>query len=227
MRTPCTFVVVGTVPAEDPAQVTALVIRRVQRRLGKHACADELVAEREVRPVRLAYVVCDVLPPPIGQVTVITAGDQLRAVLERDPVRGLGAHPPIEDLGPDVAAVAALAHGAVDAIAGLEIGDGSGPPVGHEDRRIAELAIAAGMTASAVRIDRPSERNYASIRHAVQGRFRPDFVEAGSECLGGVEGPDDRWIAVAGQVALLLFGGVVEKVVPAHERMFAYGADGR
>jgi hypothetical protein len=47
------------------------------------------------------------------------------------------------------------------------------------------------MTASAIRIHCPLERDPRDLRHAVDRGLRADLVEAGVECLRGVEPADD------------------------------------
>src|SRR3954463_9746428 len=80
------------------------------------------------------------------------------------------------------------------------------------------------MSTSPVRIDGPAERHAALRRNLVESRLGTDLVEADVHRLGGVEGADDRRLAVARQPVGLV--DVDSQVVPAHEHMFAHWADG-
>ena len=76
------------VAADHAAEVAAAVVVVDLRRLGERADAEQRVAEREVRPPVVALLGAgDVLPAAVGEEPVVAAGDQLGAVLQRDPPR--------------------------------------------------------------------------------------------------------------------------------------------
>src|SRR3954470_17457301 len=81
------------------------------------------------------------------------------------------------------------------------------------------------MGATPIRIDGPPKRHLRLLGHAVQRRFRSHLVEARVESLRRVEAANDGAVAVARQPALLL--DLDFQLIPTHERMFAYRADGR
>jgi hypothetical protein len=59
------------------------------------------------------------------------------------------------------------------------------------------------MRASPIEVDRPLEA-VRGARHVVEGRLRPHLVEIDAECLGGVEGSDNRILEEARKPALVL-----------------------
>src|SRR4051812_12999476 len=79
------------------------------------------------------------------------------------------------------------------------------------------------MRTSAIGVHRPRERHPGALWHVVQRGLGVDLVETGAECLRRVE-MAHHGVAVTGQPALLLLPDLL--AFPAHERMFAYGADG-
>ena len=85
-------------------------------------------------------------------------------------------------------------------------------------------AVKARMTASPVRVDRPTERHARLLGHAVEDRSGADLVEAGPEGPGSIKPAHHRLVAVARQPPLPF--AVDRKVIPAHERMFAYHPHG-
>ena len=147
-----------TVAAHHPAEVATLVLACPKRRLGERprcpsACcpgSDAAAAPRWAG---------DVLPAAAGEEAVIGAGDELRAVLENHPVRGLADHPVVEHLGPHVAPVPAPPDRAVDLVPGAKMADLERPAVGHEDGSVSRNTVKASMTAAPVRVHRPAERN--------------------------------------------------------------------
>ena len=84
---------------------------------------------------------------------------------------------------------------ALEVPAGVEVQVGVGGP---------SKAVSAGMRAAAIRVDRPAERHPRCLGHPVQDRLRADLVEADVQRLGGVEGPDHRRLAVAGEASAVL-----------------------
>ncbi len=139
------------------------------------------------------------LPPAVAQKPVVTAGDQLRAVLQLDLPRRLDARPLVEHLGLHEAPVLALAPRADDPIANCQVFELSVAPVCHQHERLAGLAISTGMATSPVRIDRPPKRHLRRRRHFVEHRLGPHLVEARVERLGGVESAYRCGIAVSRQ----------------------------
>src|ERR1700745_1387020 len=100
-----------------------------------------------------------VLPSAPRQEAVVSAGDQLRFISERDLVGRLDARPLVEHAGARETAVCAPPDSPVDLVTNLEIGDGPRSSVAHEHAGVSAYAIRTGMTASPVRIDRPAERH--------------------------------------------------------------------
>src|SRR5947209_2689985 len=69
------------VTADDSTKVPPLVFVIVRRPFRERASAHEFVVGRQEWPLQWALLVTDdVLPPAIGQETVIGAGNELRAV---------------------------------------------------------------------------------------------------------------------------------------------------
>ena len=82
----------------------------------------------------------------------------LRAVLQRDPVRGLDRGPVRQHLGDRVTAVVPVAHRPVDRVAHCDVSErlaSSRLPSGLA--YLPSQAVSAGMLASPVRVDRPAE----------------------------------------------------------------------
>ena len=218
----------GEVPvtADDAAQISAFVRRRLDRRHCERPGAHQLAVPRQVGTLQwpAGFGPRHVLPPAPREEPVIAADDDLRPVLQGDAVRLPADHPVVQHLGDPIAAVGALAHRSVDAIARPDMPDRASSPVRHQDLGIAPGAVNTSMTATAVRVDRPLERDVRGARHAIERGLAADLVEAGVERLRRVEPADHRGVGQAGDPALLVGGDGLS--IPAHEHMFAYGTDG-
>ncbi len=228
VRATCALVVVApdvSVPADHAAEIAAPVVVAVRRGARELARAQQLASDRQMRSPRPALLRAgDVLPATRREEPVIAARDELRPVLEDDPVGRLHGLPVCEHLGPDVVPIGAATLGPVDRVAGPQIGDRAGASVGQQDLRVALHAVHAGMRATSVRVDRPPERHPRSLGHAVQRGLRLDLVEARLQGFGRIEVSDDRRLRVPGQTGpLVLF---CCQVLPPHEHMFAYASDG-
>ncbi len=161
----------------------------------------------------------DVLPAASAQEAVLGARDQPRAVLERHDMRRLDARPLVFHGRDGKAPFGAVANGPVDALADPYLAHRLRAPVGHQDVCVARDAIAAGMAASPVGVDRPAERHRRALGHPVEHRFRLDLVEAHVHRLGSLEAAHRGWIPIAGQTLLCV--QVACKAAPPHEHMFA------
>jgi hypothetical protein len=92
---------------------------------------DESVAGNQMRTLRPALVgPRDVLPPTIGEESVVAAGDDLRAVLQRDAVGALHGPPVIADVGHRVAPVPTVTDGPVDTVSHSDVLDAARPAAG-------------------------------------------------------------------------------------------------
>jgi hypothetical protein len=77
-----------------------------------------------------------VLPSAAGQEAVVTAGHYLRAVGQRDAVRGLDRAPVRQHLRAHEMPVRRPLLAADDLVAHVEVGDGPLPPIRHQDARV-------------------------------------------------------------------------------------------
>src|SRR3954470_16114613 len=188
-------------------------------------------APRDPRPPRpaaappavaVARYSCDVLPSGFGQEAVVAAREQLGPVRETDAVDGLDGRPVVEDLRHGVTPGAAAFDGAVDAVAGTDVGQAPDAAVGHKDRRLAVRTVRARVRTAAVRVDRPLKGHARRPRHAVQRALRPHLVEARVKSLRSVERPHDTLADPTGKPAALVLLDELSR--PAHERMFAQTA---
>src|SRR5436309_15611122 len=96
-----------------------------------------------------------VLPSASREKAMVSAGDQLRFISERDLIGRLDARPLVEHTCARETTVCAAPDCSIDLVAHLEIGEPSRPSVCHQDPRVARYAVPTRMAASAVRIYRP------------------------------------------------------------------------
>src|SRR3954470_4600726 len=83
----------------------------------------------------------------------------------------------IENLRRHIPAVCPSTFRAVNPVAGPDICEQLESSVGHEDRSVTGLAVRARMAASAVRVDRPAEREHRRRRDLVDDRAGVDVEE--------------------------------------------------
>ncbi len=176
-----------------------------------------------MRRCRARAIVRDEHPSALAEKAVVAAGNQLVAVREAQTPSRLGRRPMRANRRDDRMAASRSVDRSDDGVADLQRVEAARPSVGHENRRVARHAVGAGMSASAIRVDRPAERHLRRLGHAVQGGLRLHLVEADVQRLRRVEVAHDGPIAVARQAGLVLGFGCL--TVPAHEHMFAHAAD--
>ena len=210
----------AAVCANEAAKVAASVVVVDHGLIDTAARAKQLAVEAEMRPLKWPAVGPDyVLPAVCREKAVIRACNQLGCVLELDRIPGLDARPLVEDLSDGEPPIRAAAHGPIDRIPDLDIGDPLRAAVGHQDPGSRADAVGTRMAAAPVGVDCPAERHPRALRHAVEDRLGVHLVEAHVERLGCVESAHGGGIAVARQLALLV--AVQREVAPTHERMFA------
>src|SRR3954471_4306713 len=130
----------------------------------KGAGPHELVAGRQVWPPGLALLRSgDELPTALAEKTMIGPGDELSAIGEADAEGVLDDAPVRENALLYVAAVRALAAGAVYRVADLEVADSARAAVGPQHPRVAMKAVDAPVLASPVRIDRAVEADVGRV----------------------------------------------------------------
>ena len=139
-----------------------------------------------------------------------------------DPLVGIGVRPQRHQLPlparPRQLRPQQLRHVDLDDDLALEVPAGIEVEIGVGASGEAENA---GMSAAPVRVDRPAEPE-AAAGHVVQRRAGADLVEVDPHRLRRVEGADDGAVADSRQPQVVLDS----LLVPAHEHMFAYVADG-
>jgi hypothetical protein len=181
----------GAVAADHAAQIPPLVVRTVVGPGREAPGAEQAVVDRQVSALHLAPLgVGHVLPAAVGQKTVIAARDQLRAVLERRPVGPADGRPVVQHLRRDIAPVNTPTHGAVDEVAGSDLGHRFGGSVAHQYRGLATETISTRMTATPVGIDGVPEGHGALRGHRVDDGPRVDLekLQAGVGALPDVAG---------------------------------------
>lgn len=172
------------VTTNEPVQVTRSVgvamqgcLSSVERR-GGPARPDEHAARMQPRALPgPAPARCDMPPAALGEEPVLTAGDQLGAAGEGDPMGRLRRGPVRTDLGADVLSTSADPLGSHDRITDLQLSDRARAPVGEQDRRLPRCTIGACMGAAPVWVDRPPERHRRGSWHPVQHRPGLHLVE--------------------------------------------------
>src|SRR5262249_16360382 len=111
------------IPPDHAAEISAPVVRRLFGGFPDAAEAHHLVVYREEWALfRPLLGPGDVLPFALGQESVIAAGYELRAVLQRDTVGGLDRRPVRQHLGDRITAVEPVANRPVDRIADADVG---------------------------------------------------------------------------------------------------------
>ena len=178
-----------------------------------------------MRPPRRAWPRArNVRPAAVGEEAVITAGDQLGAVLQRDPEPGLDGLPVREHGGAHVAPAAAAADCAVDPVTGPQVSDGPGASVGHQHRRLPAHAVPARMTAAPVGVDGPAERDAGRLGHPVEDAPGVYLEEGHAAERGGVEGAGHRApLEQGGGRAGATWPRPDPHVIPAHDRHYRTG----
>src|SRR5207302_1222281 len=142
-----------SIAPHDAAQVAATVIGALDRTRSKGANAHELVAGREIRPLRAG----NEFPAALGKEPVVAASDELGAILERHAESRLYDAPVREHARFHIAAIPAIALGAINGVAYFELCDSSCCAVRHEYRRVARDTVDAAVLASPIRVDRRAE----------------------------------------------------------------------
>ena len=179
------------VAADHAGKVATPVIGSALRPWCEPTGPHQLVVDREVwTPSPTLLPTRDVLPASIGQEAMIPAGHEHGSVFEEDPVPGLDRRPVGEDLGRDIAAVPAPYDRSADRVSHLHVGDGFRAPVRRQDRGFGTDTVAAGMTATPIRVDRPVEREVVP-GHVVDDRLALGLDELHPPELGRVE-PSSR-----------------------------------
>ena len=108
----------GPGAADHPAQVATPVSGGVLGRLGEAADSRQCVTRGQERPPRLAAAAAGhMLPAVLGQEPMITAGHELGAVIQHDPVGRLNRGPVRQHRGDRVPAADAAPGRAVDLVA--------------------------------------------------------------------------------------------------------------
>jgi len=161
-----------------------------------------------------------VLPATIAQEAVIAAGDELGAILQRHPVRGLNRLPVGQHRRVHVPAVVAAADRPVDFVTGPQVSQWLRPAVSHQDRRLSRKAVNATMATAPVGIDGPAERNPGGLRHPVDDAARMDLEERHAAKPRRVERPGgDRAALEQGGCAAARAAGLASfdpHPIPAH-----------
>ena len=176
----------GGVTADQAAQEAGLIVGGLLRRLGEVADPVHPVADRHGGQAGLGRA--DVPPAAVGEEAVVAAGDQPGPVGQQHPERRLRRGPVIADRGGRVPPVGSGAHRAHHRVAGADLGQRPGRPVGHQDRGVPAEAVRTRVRAAPVRIHRPAEGHAGGPGHLVDDRFGLDLVEGHALEGGGVEG---------------------------------------
>jgi hypothetical protein len=119
-----------------------------------------------------------------------------------------------EHPGGDVPAATADPFCAIDFVAHPEFGERPGAAVGQQDRGVAGEAVAAAVTAAAVRVDRPAERHPRLAGNLVQHGLRVHLVE---DHAGELWGTYAAYEARQPRQSLLTLA-VYSLAVPSHDR---------
>ena len=199
-------------------------VHRHHRQLRVGVDGDEMVLDRQVRALASwDWIVGHVLPPATGEEAVVAARDQLGAVLEGGAEGRLVARRPVvEYLGRHVAAVAATRLGAVDDVAGSDLGQALLSSVGHEDLGLADCAVGAGMGAAAVGVDGVAEGHPGGGRDLADDALGVDVKELQAPELAGPDvAVDQLLVGEEGLLAAALVGRSVVGDPPAHTDMIA------
>src|SRR5207302_9056204 len=134
--------------------------------------------QREMRPPKRPTFGADhMLPSAAREKAMVLARDQLGPVLERDAVCGLDARPLVEHASDREAPIDARADGPVDLGSDLEVREPLGASVGEENPRVTRAAIAARVTAAAVRVDRPAKRHTRLLGNPVEDRSSAHLIK--------------------------------------------------
>src|SRR6266540_5843680 len=99
----------------------------------------------------------DVLPPSVAEEPVVSARDELGSIFQDDAVGRLDGGPMRLDARFDVPAVVPAPDGPVDLVARTNVGQRFRAAITHQDLCVARRTVHATMTATPIRIDRPSE----------------------------------------------------------------------
>ena len=110
------------VSADHAAEIASPIVGRVSRGVREPTGSHQLAVEREMWPAQWpTFGPRHMLPATRREKAMVVAGDEPCPIFERDPVGGLDARPLRERFGHDKAPVGALSHGAIDALANLQI----------------------------------------------------------------------------------------------------------
>ena len=181
------------IAANHAAEVATPVIDGVLGPFREPAHPHQLVVDGQERPLQRTLLRAGhVLPAPLGEEAVVTAGDQLGPVRQRDPVGGLDRGPVREDGRDRVPSVETAADGAVDRVADAYVRQGFGASIRHQGGRLTCLAVGTCMLATSVGVDRPAEGHPGGRRDPVDDGLGLDLVEGHAAEARRVEGAGHR-----------------------------------
>src|SRR5947207_10822992 len=149
-----------SIAANQAAEIPATIIRVLKRPLGESPRSHESVEPCEMRPACSALLRAGhVLPTPLREKTVIPAGHERGAILQRYSECGLDGAPVREHPGFYESPIVTDAPRAVDLVPDLQLVQRPCASISHEDSCISSYTVRARMLASAIRIDRALERD--------------------------------------------------------------------
>src|SRR4051812_1624183 len=124
------------VAAGHPCDIARSIVEVVFWLRSELAHPHELVLQREIRALATArHLAGDVLPAPVGEISMVSAGYQLGTVGKHDSVRRFHGPPVGQDNRLDVVAIGPTHLGSVYLVAHLDISERSMAAVGEQDRR--------------------------------------------------------------------------------------------
>jgi hypothetical protein len=159
----------------------------------------------------------DMLPPSVGEESMVSARDELGPILQKDKIRRLDGGPMRLDAGLDVPAVVPAPDGSVDLVAGTNVGQRLRAAISHQDGRVTTHAVGTSMTAAPIRVDRETEGHTRRLGNVVDDRPRVDLVEREAAKLRRVERADHGpLLEQRGRQSVVRRPNVESEVVPAH-----------
>src|SRR5262249_42781714 len=153
-----------TVPANDAAEVPAPIAVREIRAPRESSGPRQQRAKRQMGPLSQPRLRAhDMLPAPCRQEAMVSAADELGAVLESHAEGGLDHLPGRQDLSSNVAPVRPFQSRSVDLVTRPKVGESPRPAIPCENSRLTRDAVRTRMHASPIRIDTPPEAEVRAV----------------------------------------------------------------
>src|SRR3984893_561433 len=173
-----------SVAANQAAEIATTIMVVLKYRLGERAGSHELVEPREMRPPSPAVLSAGhELPAALREKTVIPAGHERGAILQRYSECGLDGAPVREHPGFYESPIVTDAPGAVDLVPDLQLVQRPRASISHEDSCVSSYTVTTSMLASSIRIDRALEGNIGRIVVA-DGCARTGGLDRGGDGVG-------------------------------------------